>query len=111
MRVIARDARVRVVVVGDGEDVVANVAMCGCADVEWLAGTDARECRGWWESAAWGMRMIARDARVRVVVVGDGEGVIACRRHVRVRRRRLVDGNGYARVARVVCLIRVGRAG
>jgi hypothetical protein len=43
----------------------------------------AREGRGWWESVAWGMRVIARDVRVRVVVVGDGEDVGARRRHVR----------------------------
>ena len=47
-----------------------------------------REGRGWWESIAWGVLVIARDTRVWVVVVGDGEDVVARRRHVRVCRRR-----------------------
>ena len=55
-----------------------------------LAMMRAREGRGWWESVAWGMRVIARDVRVRVVVVGDGEDVGARRR--RVRRVSTSDG-------------------
>ena len=76
-------------------------------------GTGTRECRGWWESVAWGIRVIARDVRARVVVVGDGEDAGARRRHVRhvrVRRRRVVDGNRCARVPLVVGQFRVGRA-
>jgi len=48
-----------------------------------LAMMRAREGRGWWEGVAWGVRVIARDARVWVVVVGDGEDVGARRRRVR----------------------------
>ena len=75
-----------------------------------LAMMRTREGRGWWGSVAWGVRVIARDARVRVVVVGDGEDVVARRRHVRVCRRRIVGGNRCAQVSRLVGKCRVGHA-
>ena len=75
-----------------------------------LAMMRVREDRGWWECVAWGVRVIARDARVRWwswEMVRTSVFVVAM---CAMCRRRVADGNRYARVSRLVGKCRVGHA-